>query len=112
MRGDSGSLSSSVELPGKVDERGVGTGEDIENPLSPFFLGDRKDDIREDVRDWVFSDRDKSTSILDGLAERDCDLSILDSSISTFSGRSFALSIIFGFEKVFRRWGASAGRLP
>jgi len=51
MRGDRGSLSSSVELPGKVEERGVGTGEDIENPLSPFFLGDRKDDIKEDVRD-------------------------------------------------------------
>jgi len=51
MRGDKGSLSSSVELPGKVDERGVDTGEDMEKPLSPFFRGDRKEDIREDVRD-------------------------------------------------------------
>jgi len=51
MRGDSGSLSSSVEGPGKVDDKGVGIGDDMDNPLEPRFLGDSKEDISEEVRD-------------------------------------------------------------
>jgi len=108
MRGDSGSLSSSVEVPGKVDDRGVGTGDDIDNSLLIFFLGDSNDDRIEEVRDWVFSVRDNPTSILLGLADRDCDFSILDNSMSTALGGSFDLAIN-DLERVFRRGGAPAG---
>lgn len=107
MRGEKGSRSSSVACSlGNVDESGVGTGEDIDNPLRPFFLGDRKEEISEDVRDWVLSVRDKSRSILAGRAERvDCDLSVLESSMSTCSGLDFA---ILNFERALLRCEASA----
>lgn len=52
MRGDKGSRSFLVASSlGNVDESGMGTGEDMDNPRRPFFRGDRTEEINEDVRD-------------------------------------------------------------